>query len=60
MIELQLGIRQPEKALGLITYLQNQCLNGTANIKINLKHPKLNEKEQKDKLKVNTQNYLKY
>lgn len=52
MIELQLCIRQPEKALGLITYLQNQCLNGnnTSNIKINMKHGKPIEKEQKEKL----------
>ncbi|KAI4466623.1 ccr4-not transcription complex subunit 10 [Holotrichia oblita] len=51
MIELQLCIRQPEKALGLITHLQNRVLNGTTNIKINLKHSKITEKEpSKDKL----------
>lgn len=51
MIELQLCIRQPEKALGLITHLQNRVLNGTTNIKINLKHSKVAEKDQiKDKI----------
>lgn len=51
MIELQLCIRQPEKAIGLITHLQNRVLNGTANIKINLKHSKITEKDLiKDKL----------
>nr|XP_022912981.1 CCR4-NOT transcription complex subunit 10 [Onthophagus taurus] len=35
MIELQLCIKQPEKALSFITYLQNQCVNGnTSNIKL--------------------------
>lgn len=47
IIELQLCIKQPDKALSLITYLHNQILNGTNNIK-SIK-PKVNEKEQKEK-----------
>lgn len=46
MTELQLCIKQPEKALGLLSYLQNQVLNGNENIKV-LKVK--GEKEPKEK-----------
>lgn len=48
IIELQLCIRQPDKALSLITYLHNQILNGSNNIKA-VKPPKTIEKDLKDK-----------
>lgn len=33
-IELQLCVCQPEKAMSLINYLENQIINGTPNIKL--------------------------
>lgn len=43
--ELQLCVKQPEKALGLLTYLQNQILNGSNEIKM----LKTKDKEPKEK-----------
>lgn len=56
MMELQLQVRQADKVLSLITYLHNQCVNGTnVNMKL-LKFGKHREKEQKE-LKVSLCNY---
>lgn len=48
MTELQLCIKQPEKGLSLLSYLQNQLLNGNGN-NTKLIKVKGNEKEQKEK-----------
>lgn len=50
--ELQLCVKQPEKALGLLTYLQNQLVNSNDNIKT-LK-TKGSDKEQKEKKVINS------
>lgn len=46
LIELQLCIRQPEKALSLITYLENQMCS-VGSIKILDKNQKLSEPKEK-------------
>lgn len=48
-IELKLCIRQPEKALTLINFLENQILNGNKPAIKPLKIAKASEKETKDK-----------
>lgn len=52
MIELQLCARQPEKALALITYIENQLtLPNTSSVKLLDKTPKTAEqKEKKNKV----------
>lgn len=48
MIELQLCGRQPEKALALITYIENQLtLSNTSNVKLLDKVSKATEQKEK-------------
>lgn len=52
MIELQLCARQPEKALALITYIENQLsLSSTSNVKLLDRVSKtIEQKEKKPKV----------
>lgn len=48
MIELQLCARQPEKALALITYVENQLtMSNTSNIKLLDRVSKVAEQKEK-------------
>lgn len=53
MIELQLCARQPEKALALITYIENQLtLSNTSNVKLLDRISKAAEQKEKKLNKV--------